>query len=85
MNQPNQDEEREFVFTIYHNGVHFEAPVRGKKRFLIEREFLDDLVAPQIGRSAPSRPIPDPGTDFYMLNDEQLEAYSAFRKRMKAL
>jgi hypothetical protein len=71
------------VFTIYHNGVHFESPVRGKQRFLIEREFLDDLVAPQIGRHASPRPIPDPGTDFYELNDEQLEAYSAFRKRMK--
>jgi hypothetical protein len=83
--QNERNNRRKFVFTIYHNGVHFEAPVRGKKRFLIEREFLDDLVAPQIGRHALPRPIPDPHTDFYMLDDEQLKAYSAFQKRMKAL
>src|SRR2546430_10891546 len=37
-------DEQEYHFTIYHNGAHFETPVRGKKRFLLEREFLDDLV-----------------------------------------
>jgi hypothetical protein len=78
-----RNDRREFVFTIYHNGVHFEAPVRGEKRFLLEREFLDDLVAPKIGRHAITRPVPHPPTDFYELDDEQLEAYSAFRKRIE--
>ena len=71
-----------FVFTIDHNGVHFEAPVRGKKRFLIERAFLDDLVGELAPRNK-TRPVPDLLTDFYLLSDEQLDAYSAFRHRMK--
>jgi hypothetical protein len=76
------DDDKEFFFTIDHNGVHFTAPVHGKKRFLLERAFLDDLV----GEFAPpnkTRPVPDPSTDFYLLSDEQLDAYSAFRHRMK--
>lgn len=43
------DDDQEFEFTIYRNGVHFTAPVVGKERFLRERAFLDDLVAPRIG------------------------------------
>jgi hypothetical protein len=73
-------DDQELEFTIYHNGVHFTAPVRGRKRFLDERAFLDALVAPKFGRHKTSRPIPDPGTDFYELSDEELEAYSAFRR-----
>jgi hypothetical protein len=73
-------DDQEFEFTIYHNGVRFNAPVRGKEQFLRERAFLDDLVAPKFGRNKKTRPVPDPGTDFYELNDEELEAYSAFRR-----
>jgi hypothetical protein len=76
-----QDNEK-FVFRIYHNGVHFRAPVRGEKRFLLERAFLDDLVGEFAPRSK-TRPVPDPSTDYYVLSDEQLDAYSAFRHRMK--
>src|SRR5574337_356367 len=75
------DDEREFEFTIYHNGVHFQAPVRGIDRFLRERAFLDDLVAPRLGRHKVVRPVPDPTTDFYWLTDEELDAYSAFRRQ----
>ena len=76
---------QKFEFTIYHNGVHFIAPVRGRKRFLLERAFLDDLVAPRIGRHTAPRPVPDSHTDFYDLTDEELDAYSAFRRKMYKL
>lgn len=42
------EDEEEFCFTIYHMPVHFQAPVRGRERFLREREFLDNLVAPKM-------------------------------------
>jgi hypothetical protein len=74
--------DRKFKLTIYHNGVHFEAHMHGKKRFLMERAFLDDLVAPKFGRHARPRPIPDPASDFYELTDEELAAYSAFRHKL---
>lgn len=77
------DDNQEFEFTIYHNSVHFIAPVVGRARFLRERAFLDDLVAPRIGRNPDSRPIPDPPSDFYQLNDQELEAYSNFRKAQR--
>ena len=73
-------DEQEYHFTIYHNGAHFETPVRGKKRFLLEREFLDDLVAPKFGRNSRTRPIPHPQTDFYELNEQELDSYLAFRR-----
>jgi hypothetical protein len=73
---------RKFEFTIDHNGVHFTAPVRGEKRFLRERAFLDDLVGRTTGGERRVRPVPHPSTDFYMLNDEQLDAYSAFRREI---
>jgi hypothetical protein len=76
------DDDEELSFTIDHNGVHFRAPVRGKKRFLLERAFLDDLVGEFAPRNK-TRPVPDPSTDFYLLSDEQLDAYSAFRHRME--
>lgn len=43
-------------FTIYHNGAVFKAPMRGKKRFLKERAFLDGLVAPKFGEHTKARP-----------------------------
>jgi hypothetical protein len=76
-------DDQEFEFTIYHNGVHFQAPVRGRERFLLEREFLNTLVGQYYAPRLLPRPIPDPNGDFYMLDDAQLEAYSAFRRKMK--
>ncbi len=77
-------DDEELYFTIYHMPVRFRAPVRGRERFLRERRFLDDLVAPKVGRHKSDRPVPDPATDFYMLDDDELEAYSAFRHRLDA-
>jgi hypothetical protein len=73
-----------YYFTIYQMPVQFRAPVRGRRRFLRERAFLDDLVAPSAGRRDKERPVPDPATDFYVLDDDQVEAYSAFRHRLDA-
>lgn len=77
--------DQEYEFTIYNEGVHFTAPVRGKKRFLMERAFLDDLVAPKFGRNKRDRPVPDPSTDFYDLTNEEVEAYSAYRHSLNKM
>jgi hypothetical protein len=77
------EDDEEFCFTIYHMPVHFEAPVRGRERFLRERAFLDDLVAPKVGRHKKQRPVPDPPRTS-MLDDDELDAYSTFRHRMDA-
>jgi hypothetical protein len=70
----------EYMIVIYHNGVQFEAPVRGQERYLKEKAFLDDLIKQYYAPELLPRPIPDPPGDFYALNDEQLAAYSAFRR-----
>jgi len=72
----------DFEIRIYHDGVHFKAPIRGKDRYLQEKAFLNELTGNWYKPAALPRPIPDPGQDFYMLNDEQLDAYSAFRKQL---
>jgi hypothetical protein len=68
-----------FVFTIYNYGPETTMPVHGKKRFLLERAFLNDLV----GAPNKTRPVPDSERDFYVLSDEQFDAYLTFRQRMK--
>jgi hypothetical protein len=76
-------DDQRFEITIYHNGVHFIAPALGKKRYLEEKAFLNELVGWEYPPESLPRPIPDPTQDFYMLTDEQLEAYSAFRKKLE--
>jgi hypothetical protein len=75
--------EQEYEFEIYHNGVHFKATVRGNERYASEKAFLDGLVGRSNAQQQAERPIPDPPSDLYILNDSQLEAYSAFRRQNK--
>jgi hypothetical protein len=75
-------EEEEFEIEIYHHGVHFRSPIRGRERYLREKAFLDELTGNWYSPGQLPRPVPDPSQDFYMLDDEQLEAYSKFRKRL---
>ena len=73
--------DNEYEIEIYHKGVHFKAPARGSERYLLEKRFLDDLTNRHYAESELPRPIPDPTQDFYELTDDQLEAYSAFRRK----
>ena len=73
---------QEFEIEIYHDGVHFKAPIHGKNRYLQEKAFLNEITGRRYAPSTLPRPIPEPGQDFYMLNDEQLDAYSALRKQL---
>ena len=73
---------QEFTIQIYHDGVEFNAPMRGKKRYLQEKAFLDEITGKRYAPSTLPRPIPDPEKDTYMLDDGQLDAYSAFRKQL---
>lgn len=72
-------DQTKYVFKFYHDGVSFTAKVRGKDRYLREKAFLDQLTGQFPGPESASRPIPDPATDCYLLDDQQLAAYSAFR------
>jgi hypothetical protein len=56
--------------------------LRGKKRFLLGRAFLDDLAGPNWLGDPSERPVPDPPGDYYVLDQEQLNAYRAFRRRL---
>jgi hypothetical protein len=73
---------QEFEIQIYHHGVTFMAPMRGKARYLQEKAFLDELTGKRYAPRTLPRPIPDPKKDIYPLDDAQLDAYSAFRKRL---
>src|ERR1041385_2228018 len=84
--QPGQveimsDDEEEFILKIYHKGVVSRAPVRGRRRFLLERSFLDDIMDQEFGGTRDkTRPIGDPSRDFFEVNDEQFDAYPAVRQ-----
>jgi hypothetical protein len=78
----NDDEE--FILKVYHKGVVSRMPVRGRKRFLLERSFLDNIMVQEFGgRRDKTRPIGDPSRDFFEVNDEQFDAYVTFRQQMK--
>ena len=78
----NDDED--FILKIYHKGAVIGMPIRGKKRFLLERSFLDDIMDQEFGgRRDKTRPIGNPSRDFFEVNDEQFDAYLTFRLQMK--
>ena len=76
-------DDQEFEILIYHNGVQIDATVRGLTRYLEEKQFLNKLTGLVYSPQSLPRPVPDPTQDFYMLDDAQLEAYSAFRKKLE--
>ncbi len=75
-------DDQEFKILIYHNGVQIDATVRGRRRYLEEKKFLNELTGLTYPSESTPRPIPDPTQDFYMLNDGQFEAYLAFRETL---
>jgi hypothetical protein len=78
-------DQEEFTIEIYHNGVVSRWGVRGERRFLLERSFLDDIQDQLFGGTRDkTRPIGDPSRDFFEVNDEQFDAYLTFRQRMKS-
>jgi len=66
-----------FRIQIYHHGVVFGIRVRGKKKYLMYKAFLNELEGRQY--------YPEPGGDMYMLNDEQLAAFGRFRRNESRL
>jgi hypothetical protein len=77
-------EEAELILEIYHKGAVIGMPVRGKKRFLLERSFLDDIMDQEFGGTRDkTRPIGDRSQEFFEVNDEQFDAYLTFRQQMK--
>src|SRR5205085_7051605 len=73
-------EHQRFKFELYHEGACFTARVKGKKRYLLEKAFLENLVTPVTARTSKTSPIPGSSGDFYVLDKRQLAAYSAFRR-----
>lgn len=72
-----------YKIEIYCEGVVTTAPMRGKRRYRLEKTFLDALVGHPHPAHLPPRPIPDPHHDMYMLDHEQLAAYGAFRRNLR--
>ena len=65
-----------FRIHIYHDGAMFGVRVRGKKKYLMYKAFLNELEGRQY--------YPEPGGDIYMLNDEQLAAFGRSREMPRA-
>lgn len=65
---------------IYCEGVVSIVRVRGTKRFLAERDFLDWLIGHPRPRDVPQHSPPHDKTAHYALTREQVEIYAEFRK-----
>jgi hypothetical protein len=71
-----------FKLEIYCEGVVTDVRVRGTKRFLAERDFLDWIIGhPRPEHIAP-RPLPDDNREHYSLNREQIAIYAEFRRNL---
>lgn len=66
-------------------GVVAVVPVRGKKRYLMEKAYLDQLIGHPYPAHLAPRPIPDHIGDLYMLDRQQFAAYNAFRHKLKRI
>jgi len=74
-----------FRIQIYHEGVVSDVRVRGKKKYLMYKAFLNELEGRYYHPAILPRPVPDPGGDMYMLNDEQLAAFGRFTRNASRL
>lgn len=74
------DDNVRYKIEIYHEGVVYEFRVRGTKRFLAERDFLDWLIGHPRPAHIPQRPLPDRNREHYMLTREQIAIYGEYRK-----
>lgn len=77
-----KDDHVRYKFEIYFDGVVCEFRVRGTKRFLAERDFLDWLIGHPRRDGEPQRPVPGRKFEHYMLTREQLEMYAEYRKNV---
>ena len=75
------DEQTKFIIQVYRNGAVTKVAIRGRRRYLKEKAFLAELTG-DTTYEALKRPVPDPPGDFYMLEDDQINKYSAFRKQL---
>ena len=69
-----------FIFTIYKSPVVITMAVNGKARFLREQAFLDQFLG-RFTSSCDGKP--EPGENFYVLEEEQFVAYLDFRRQMR--
>jgi hypothetical protein len=75
-------EHTKFVIDVYHDGVVIPFHMRGKDRYLKEKAFLEQLTGLDFAPELLPRPIPDPTSDMYIMNDEQLDLYLGFRRSL---
>ncbi len=69
-----------FKIEIYCEGVVSIVRVRGRERFLAERDFLDWLIGHPRPEHLPPRPLPDDNRAHYALDREQIAIYAEYRK-----
>ncbi len=72
-----------FEIHIYtEGGVVAVVRVRGKRRYLMEKAFLGELIGHPYPAERALREVPDPVGDFYMLSHEQMRAYGKFHRKL---
>lgn len=74
------DDNVRYKIEIYCEGVVGEVRVRGTKRFLAERDFLDWLIGHPRPAHVPPRPVPERKYEHYVLTREQIAIYGEYRK-----
>lgn len=75
-----KDDHVRYKFLIYCEGVEGRVRVRGTKRFLAERDFLDWLIGHPRPADVPPRPLPERKFEYYTLTPEQIAIYGEYRK-----
>jgi hypothetical protein len=71
-----------YKIMIYNRPGYFFARGKGLKRYRTEMAYLAELTGNPFDPDSIAKRVPGPSQDAFMLDDEQLAAYSAFRKQL---
>jgi hypothetical protein len=69
------EENEHFIIQIYHAPVSMESVVYGRENYHLELEFLQQLTGLR-------EPIPDDEPAWFSVDDDQFDAYLAFKRKL---